>query len=133
MLVGVRFEENGVKRGDNRRFQFAQQGQQVAAGRSAVDSELVLDRDNVHVAGVQEVGGAPVRTQVLLLNLEANHVRISIAALDVIDRHREASALGMPRRHRSQQVGRKRGDAAFARQVVAEKCDGSNAGLRSHG
>ena len=105
----------------------------MAAGRSAEDSELVLDRHNVHLAGVQEVGGAPVRTQVLLLNLEANDVRIPIAALDVIDRHREASAFRMARRHRSQQVGRKRGDAAFARQVVAEKRDGSNAGLSSHG
>ena len=91
-----------MQRGDDRRFQFAQQGQQVAAGRSAEDSELVLDRDNVHVAGVQEVGGAPVRIQILLLNLEANDVRILIAALDVIDRHREASASGMPRRHRLQ-------------------------------
>ena len=79
MLVGVRLEENGVERGDDRRFQFAQQRQQVAAGRPAENSELVLDRDNVHVAGVQEVGGAPVRIQVLLLNLEANDVRIPIA------------------------------------------------------
>jgi hypothetical protein len=35
----------------------------VAAGRSAEDSELVLERDHVHVAGVQEVGGAPVRIE----------------------------------------------------------------------
>ena len=128
MLVGVRLEENGVERGDDRRFQFAQQGQQVAAGRPAEDPELVLDRDNVHVAGVQEAGGAPVGVQVLLLNLEANHVRIPIAPLDVIDRHREALALGMPRCHGPKQVGGKRGNAAFARQVVAEKRDGSNAG-----
>ena len=80
MLVGVRLEENGVERGDDRRFQFAQQRQQVAAGRSAEDSELVLDRDDVHVAGVQEVGGAPVRTQILLLNLEANGFRILVAS-----------------------------------------------------
>ncbi len=100
----------------------------MAAGRPAENSELVLERDNVHVAGVQEVGGAPVRFQILLLNLEANDVRIPIAPLDVIDRHREAAALGLVRRHRPQQVGCKRGNAAFARQVVAEKRDGSNAG-----
>ncbi len=101
----------------------------MAAGRPAEDSELVLDRDNVHVAGVQEVGGAPVRAKVLLLNLEANDVRILIAPIDVIDRHREALALGMPRCHGLKQVGCKRGNAAFARQVVAEKRDGSNAGF----
>jgi hypothetical protein len=102
------------------------------AGRPAEDSELVLDRDNVHVAGVQEVGGAPVRIQVLLLNLEANDVRIPVAPFDVVDRHHEAPALGMPCCHRAKQVGGKRGDAAFARKIVAEKRNGSNVGGRSH-
>ena len=95
----------------------------MAAGRTAENSELVLDRDNVHVAGVQEVGGAPVRLQILFFNLEANDVRILIAPIDVVDRDREAPALGMPRRHSPQQVGGKRGNAALARQVVAEKRD----------
>ena len=104
MLIGVRFEENGVKGGDDRRFQFAQQSQQVAAGRSSEDSELVLDRDNVNLAGIQKDGGAPVRTEVLLLNLETNDVRILIVTIDVIDRHRETLALGMPRSHRPKQV-----------------------------
>ena len=79
------------------------------------------------MAGIQEVGGAKVRFEVLLFDLEANDVRIPIAALDVVDRHRKAPALGMARGHRSQQVGGKGGDAAFARQVIAEKRDGSNA------
>jgi hypothetical protein len=52
MLVGARLEENGVERADDRRCQSAQQHQQVAAGRPAENSELVLDRDNVYVAGV---------------------------------------------------------------------------------
>ena len=56
-------------------------------------------RNHVHVAGVQEIGGAPVRIQILLLNLEANHVRILITPVDIIDRHREAPASGMPRCH----------------------------------
>ena len=67
---------------------------------------------------------------ILLLNLEPYGFRIPIAPLDVIHRHREAPALGMPRCHRSEQVGRKRGNPAFARQVVAEKRDGLNAGCR---
>src|ERR1039457_1554190 len=104
----------------------------MAAGRPAENSELVLHRYNVHVAGVQEVGGAPVRLQVLLFNLEADGVRIPVAPPDVIDRHRKAMAFGMPRGHRPKQVGCKRGDAAFARQVVAEKCDGSTAGKCFH-
>ena len=104
----------------------------MAAGRPAENSELVLERDDIHVAGVQELGGAPVRTEILLLNLEANGSGIVIASLDVVDRHRKALALGMPRRHSPQQVGCKRGNAAFARQVVAEKRDGPSAGRRLH-
>jgi hypothetical protein len=34
----------------------------------------------------------------------------------------------MPRRHGTKQVGRKRGKAALARQIVAEKRNGSNTG-----
>jgi hypothetical protein len=45
--------------------------------------------------------------------------------MDVIDRHREALALGMPRSHSSEPVGGKRRYPTFARQVVAEKRDGS--------
>jgi hypothetical protein len=81
-----------VERGDDRSFQFSEQSQQVAAGGSAEDSELVLDGDDVHVAGVQEVGGLPVRFQILFLNLEADDVGIAIAPLNVVDRHREAAA-----------------------------------------
>src|ERR1035438_851612 len=52
----------------------------------AGDSELVLEADDVHVAGVEEVGGAAVGFQILLLNLEAHDVGIPVAPLDVIDR-----------------------------------------------
>jgi hypothetical protein len=119
MLVRIRPQENGVKRSDDRRFQLMQQRQQVAAGRPAENPELVLDGDNIHPAEVQIIGGAPVRSQILLLNLEAHGVRIPIASRNVIDRHREAPVLGMQRRHGPKQVGCKRGNAAFARQVVA--------------
>ena len=109
--------------GHDRHVQFAQQRQHVAAGRPAVDPELVLHADDVHVADVQEVRRALVRGQILLLDLEANDVRIFVAARDVVHRHGEALALRVLRGHGGQQVGRERGDAAFARQVIAEKRD----------
>jgi len=101
----------------------------VASGRPAEDSELVLDRDNIHVAGVEEVGSPPVRAKFLLLNLEANDIRILIAPINIIDRHREAPAARMQRCHGLKQVGCERGNPAFARQVVADKRNGSNAGF----
>ena len=101
----------------------------MASGRPAEDSELVLDRDNIHVAGVEEVGSPPVRAKFLLLNLEANDIRILIAPINIIDRHREAPAARMQRCHGLKQVGCERGNPAFARQVVADKRNGSNAGF----
>jgi hypothetical protein len=89
-------------------------------------AELVLEADDVHVAGVEEVGGAAVGFQILLLNLEAHDLGIPIAPLDVIDRDGEAPAAGLVRRHRPKQVGCKSGNSALARQVVAEKRNGSS-------
>jgi hypothetical protein len=100
----------------------------VAACRATVNAELMLDRDGVHVAVVQKVGGLPVGLQILFLNLKTNNVRILITVPGVIDRNREAPALRMPRRYSFKQVGCERCDAAFARQVVTEKRDSSNAG-----
>ena len=41
--------------------------------------------------------------------------------LEIIHRHGEALDFGMLRRHGGKHVARERGDAAFARQVIAEK------------
>ena len=67
----------------------------MAAGRPAENAELVLQADDVHVADVEEVRGAQIRRQVLLLDLEANHLRVLVAALNVVDRHAQALALRM--------------------------------------
>ena len=64
--------------------------QQMAAGGSAENAELVLHTDNVCVADVEEVGGVAVGGQVLLLNFKANRVRVFVTALDVVHGHREA-------------------------------------------
>ena len=95
----------------------------MAARGPAENAELVLQADDVDIADVEEIRGAQIGGQVLLLNLEANHFRIFVAALNVIDRHREALALGMRACDGGKQVGGEGGDAALARQVVADKGD----------
>ena len=122
-LVCSRLTQNGMQRGDNGHSQFAQERQDVTAGGPAENAELVLQTDDVHVADVEEVRGAQIGRQVLLLNLEANHFRVIVAALDIVDRHRETLALGMRGCDRGQQIGRERGNAALARQMVADKSD----------
>ncbi len=69
----------------------------MAAGRPAEKSKLVLERDNIYVAGVEKVGGVPVRPQVLFFNFKSNDGRVPVTALNVIDWHREASDFRMPR------------------------------------
>src|ERR1700720_771670 len=112
-----------MKRCDNRHSQFAQECQDVTTGGPAEYAELVLQTDNVHVADVKEVRGTQIGRQVLLLNLEANHFRVLIAARNVVDRNCETLALGMCAGDRGKQVGRKRSNAALAWQVVANKRD----------
>ena len=43
----------------------------MAPGRSTVDAELVLHAEHVRVVEVQEIRGAPVGVQILLVQLEA--------------------------------------------------------------
>ena len=119
----VRLAQNGVQRGDDGHSQFAQQRQNVTAGGPAENAELVLQADDVHVADVEKIRGAQIGRQVLLLNFEANYFRVLVATLDVVDRHRETLALRMRGCDGRQQVGRERGNAALARQMVADKSD----------
>ena len=104
----------------------------MTAGGPAENAELVLQADDVHVADVEEVRGAQIGRQVLLLNLEANHFRVLVATWNVVDRHREALALRDARCDGGKQVGRERGNAALARQVVADKSDLANFGILFH-
>ena len=125
-LVGSRLAQNGMQRGDNRHSQFAQECQDVTAGRPAENAELVLQADDVHVADVEEVRGAQIGRQVLLLNLEANHFRVLVAALMSLTDTAKHWLCGCAAGDGGKQVGRERRDAALARQVVADKGDFAN-------
>src|SRR5690348_17086790 len=83
-----------MKRGDNRHSQFAQERQDMTTGRPAENAELVLQTDNIHIANVEEVRGAHIGRQILLLNFEANHLRVLVATRNVVDRHGQALVLG---------------------------------------
>jgi len=83
--------------------------------------KLMLHANHVHVRDVQKIRRAQVGRQVLLRNLKAHFRRVIVAAGEVIDRHDEALNRRMLRRHRAAQIGRKRGNAAFPRQIIAEE------------
>ena len=95
----------------------------MAARRPAENAELVLHANHVHVRDVQKIRRAQVGRQVLFRNLEAHLRRIIVTLREIIDRHDEALHRWKLRRHGAAQVRRERGDAAFPRQVIAEKRD----------
>ena len=63
----------------DRHLQFAERG-----GPPKIPNSCGTET-NVHVAGVQEVGGTPLGLRILLINLKANQFRILVAAFDVVD------------------------------------------------
>jgi hypothetical protein len=93
----------------------------MTARRPAENAKLMLDAENVHVADVQEIRRAQVRWQILLRDLKAHFRRIIVTVLEIIYRHdralngRECSGDG------AAQVRGERGNAAFPRQIIAEK------------
>ena len=121
-----------MERCDHRRFQSPQQHPQVTSCRPTENPELVLYRDQVHVADVDEVCRTQVGREVLLFYFETDDAGILVAFLDIIYWYREALGLRVPRRHSGKQVGREGGDAALARQVVADERDLFNLRHRFH-
>ena len=119
--------KNGVQRGDDGHVQFAQQRQQwLPAGPPKMPNSCCTQTTSTLLM-FRKSAARRYDGKILLCDLEAHHVRIFVAALDVIDRHRKAfesreySAATALRRS-----VRERGDAAFARQVIAEKSDRSD-------
>src|SRR5277367_6296310 len=100
--------------------------------RSAKNTELMLQADDIHVADVEKIHRAPIRRQILFLNLESDLRRIIVTALDVVHRHGEALPIWKFRSHSRKQVGRERGDAAPTRKIIAEKRDCSDFGCVLH-
>ncbi len=104
----------------------------MAAGRSAVNAELMLHANHVHVRDVQKIRRAQIGGQVLLLNFKTHFRRIRIAVHKVIHRHDEALQRGEFFRHGTAQIRGERGDAAFPRQIIAQESDLADVRRRLH-
>ena len=122
-LVGVRLAQDGVEGRDDRHPQVAQQAEDVAAGRAAVDPVLVLEADDVgccRSSGSRPPGGS---FQVLLVDLEPDLRRVVVPFGAVVDRHDEALGVRELGGHRGVHVVREGGDPALPGQVVADERD----------
>jgi hypothetical protein len=122
-LLVIRLAQHRVQRGHDRHPQLTQQGEDVAARGPAEDAKLVLHTKGIHPGDVEEIGGAQIRRQILLGDLETDLRRVIVAVLEVVHRH-DRTLNGRKRgRDGAAQVRREGGNAAFARQVISEERD----------
>ncbi len=121
MRVG--FLQDGVERGDDRNAQIAQQREDEAARRAAINSVFVLEADDVGVAEVQVVGRAPVGIEIVFAELEPHFVGIFVAFGQIVDGSDKTFDVGILLGHGVAQIAGERGDAALARKIIAEEGD----------
>ena len=93
----------------------------MAARPPAEDAVLVLQAHEVDVVDIQEVGGAAIGVDILFRQFKANAGRIGVAGFDVVDGQRDAGGLAVFGGDGLAQIGGEGGDAALARQVVADE------------
>ena len=77
-LHRCRLGQNGVKRRDDRHGQAREQRQDVAAGFAAENAEFMLQRDDVELPCIQEVGRTHVVLDLVVVDLKANDGRIVV-------------------------------------------------------
>ena len=92
-LVTPGLAQNGMQRSHDGHLQLAQHRQNVPSGGTTEYAELMLQTDNIDIADIQEISGAQVRGQILLLNLAAHYFWIFVPVGGVIHCDTQALAL----------------------------------------
>ena len=122
-LMDVRVFEHGVKGGDNRHSQVADQAQDVAAGHSAIDPIFVLQTDEIRVGEVKKIGRAEIAGQVLLVDFKAYFRRIVVTIVPVVDGDHRIFRVRKTLGDRGIHVMRERGNTALAGQIITHECN----------
>jgi len=81
----------------------------------------MLQGYEVYVVDIQEVSSAAIGINILLREFKPNAGRIGVTGLDIIDRQGNAGCVRILGGDGLTQIGGKCGDAALARQVVADE------------
>ena len=105
----------------------------MAAGRTAVDAELVLHRKHLDVVDVQKLRRPAVGLDFLLRDFKSHATGIVVARLAVVDRSHDTLRLRILCGNRLADVGREGGNTATARNVIPDKGEVRCAGEISHG
>lgn len=83
-LNGVRLLQNGMQGGDHGHAHFLEQGEQMAPGWSAEDSELMLDAEHIGVIKIKKVRGLAVGIEFLILEFEAHFGRVCVTLRAIV-------------------------------------------------
>jgi hypothetical protein len=105
----------------------------MASGRPAVDAKLVLQRNDLDVVDVEEIGRTAVGIEFLLVDLKADTNWIIVAFGPIIDRAHDAQTFWEFRRNSLTNIGSESCDAALAWKMIPEKGYMFNGGGYSHG
>ena len=105
----------------------------MAAGGTAEDAVFVLEADDVGVGEVEVIGRPEIGIELLLLDLEPDLRGIVVALGEIVDRNHEAIGAGKLGGDRGADIVREGGDAALARQIIADEGDLADVGIPRHG
>jgi hypothetical protein len=94
-----------------------QQLEYMAARRPSKNAVFMLEDNHIHAIGIQEGGGALIRRDVLLRNLEAHTLRIGIILFAIIDGYGEDVGIREALGQRFAYIGGKCGDATVSREM----------------
>ena len=106
----------------DRHIQSRQQRQDIRTGIAAENSELMLERHDIEVSGVEHIGGVRVVLQLLIVDLDSHDRGILVALPDVIHRDDERLRGGTRQRHRVLQIVGERRDSAATWERVPDEC-----------
>src|SRR5215470_20458665 len=108
---------------DDGHAQFTQEREDVTARAPAEDAVFVLQGHEIYIVGMQEVGSAEIRVNILLCQLKPDAGWIGITGLDVIDGQGDARRFAVFCGDGFTQIGSKCRNAALPWYVVADKRD----------
>src|SRR5271165_62774 len=102
--------------------------QNMASGRTAEDSVLVLQTNHVDIVEVQKLSRLLIRGQVILSKRPSHARRVFISFVGVINWERQQSSCTILCGNGCAQVGCERGYSALPRKIIADH--GDSAGQR---
>src|SRR5258708_9320164 len=92
-------------------------------GGPAVDAKFVLNQDYLHIVDIEEIGGASIGIEFLLVDLKSDASRIVVAFGSIIDRAYDALTFRKFGRNCITNVRGERSNAALTRKISSDKTD----------